>query len=1040
MNFDEDSLENFFMEEFEARGYEHILGDTIRRAETDVLLAEDMREYLRRRYSKENLLDVEINMIMATFASRDKGIYVDNRDTFNNIRNGFAIRRVDKTKPAVWINLIDFSVLENNVFKIVNQLTIQGPKQRRRPDSIVYINGIPLVVIEFKSAVKEEATLLDAYEQINTRYVRDIPDLFKYTAFTVISDGVNSKIGTHFTKYEDYYAWNKATILDVESNGLSSIDAILDGVFKKERLLSIINDFVYFPDMGNEFKIVCRYPQYFGATALLENIKRHMKPLGDGKGGTYFGTTGCGKSFTMLFLTRMLMRSKQMGNPTIILITDRNNLDDQLHRQFVVSKSFLCDDNVVFIQDREDLKNKLRGIKSGGVFLTTIQKFSEDENTLSDRNNIIIISDEAHRSQLNLEEADKVVDGKRIHTKGFAAMLHESFPNATYVGFTGTPIDDTLEVFGDIVDQYTMVESERDKITSKLVYEGRASKVILDPDQMKAIEDYYAKCETEGSNIYQIEKSKKDLAKMENVIGNPQRLDKVARDFIAHYEARVCDGSTVAGKCMFVCASRKIAYNFLLKLKELRPEWFVMKDSNDSTLLKEKRARPIEMVRMVATRGANDPPEMYEMLGTDEYKEDLAIQFKKIDSNFKIAIVVDMWLTGFDVPFLDAIYIDKPIQKHSLIQAISRVNRIYPGKEYGLVVDYLGIRKELDAALKKYTNGFKSDGLEKSEDFAIVFKEYLSVIDGMFHGFDTSNYYSDELKKQVECLKSATDFVQCDRELESRFMTAVRKMKVAYNNCTYSDSITKREKDRLYFYTAVRSILAKLTKGEAPDTAMMNAHVRDMLERAIQSDEVIQLISTSDEMDEATMDLLSDEYLEKIKKIPGLNTKFKLLQRLARLTLNTFKRTNKLKSDEFTDRFNVIVKKYNDRHFRADDIALMVEEMLQMIVDLHQEINSGEDLGISVEEKAFYDILENIVNTYNFEFDREDMKAMSKRMKEATDRACSVLDWINRADTKAKLQFDIVEIMYDFGFPPEYHDGVYQKVFEQMERYKRYSE
>lgn len=1040
MIFDEDSLEKLFMDEFSARGYEHIIGDTIKRVETDLLLAEDLREYLRRRYNKEDLLDVEINMILATFPCRDKGIYVDNRDTFNKIRNGFAFRRVDKSKPALWINLLDFDEPKNNIFKIVNQLTIQGPKQRRRPDAIVFVNGIPLVVIEFKSAVKEDVGLLEAYEQINTRYVRDIPDLFKFTAFTLISDGVNSKIGTHFTKYEDYYAWNKVDSKDHTSDGLASIDVLMDGVLVKERLLEIIENFVYFPDMGNEFKIVCRYPQFFGATSLLENIKKHMKPAGDGKGGTYFGTTGCGKSFTMLFLTRMLMRSKQMGNPTIILITDRNNLDDQLHKQFVVSKGFLCDDNVVSIQDRQDLKTKLRGIASGGVFLTTIQKFSEDEDALSDRSNIVIISDEAHRSQLNLEDADKIVNGERKHIKGFASMLHESFPNATYVGFTGTPIDDTIEVFGDIVDQYTMVESERDRITSKLVYEGRAAKVILDQSQMQAIEDYYRDCESEGANIYQIEKSKKDLAKMENVIGNEQRLENVAIDFIHHYEKRVEDGSTVAGKCMFVCASRKIAFDLYCILKEMRPEWFVVRESNNPNLSKELRARPIEMVKMVATRGSNDPPDMYELLGNDDYKEDLAVQFKKIDSNFKIAIVVDMWLTGFDVPFLDAIYLDKPIQKHSLIQAISRVNRIYPGKEYGLVVDYLGIRKELDAALKKYTNGFKTDGLDKSEDFVFVFKEYLNIIDGMFHGFAMFDYFSDDVKKQIDCLNDGVEFIQSDEELETRFMVAVRKLKTAYNNCTYSDNISKEERDRMYYYTAVRSIMVKLTHGEAPDTARMNARVRELLERAIQSDEVIQLIQTTEEMDEMTIDLLSDEYLERIKKVPGLNTKFKLLQRLARLTLSTFKRTNKLKSDEFTDRFNLIVRKYNDRHYRADDIARMVEEMLNMIVDLHMEMNSGEDLGITAEEKAFYDILDNIVSTYQFEFDKETMKEMARRMKDVTDKACSVLDWINRSDTRAQLQFDIVEIMYEFGFPPEYHDGVYQKVFEQMERYKRYSE
>ena len=1038
MSFNEESLEELFMEEFQARGYDHILGKTIDRNDRDLILKDDLRDYLRKVYAKDEILDVEIGLIIGTLGVYDKGLYVNNRDTFRKIRDGFVFKRMDKSRPPLWINLIDFDNPENNTFRIVNQYRIQGVKEYRIPDALVFINGIPMVLLEFKSSIKEDATIYDAYEQINIRYVRDIPDLFSYLAFTVISDGVNSRIGTQFTKYDDYYAWNKVNSQDRESNGLASIDVLMDGVFEKKRLLSIIEDFIYFPDMGVDLKVICRYPQYFAANALMKNILEHRKPEGDGKGGTYFGTTGCGKSFTMLFLARLLMRSKEMGNPTIMLITDRNNLDGQLQKQFKVSKGFLCDDGVVSIENRDDLRNKLKDKSSGGIFLTTIQKFSEGDSPLSERTNIVIISDEAHRSQLNLEDADRIIDGKKKHIIGFARMLHDSFPNATYVGFTGTPVDDTIDVFGDIVDQYTMVESERDRITSKLVYEGRASRVVLDQEQMKAIEDFYIQCEKKGSNTYQIEKSKRDLAKLENVIGNDRRLQKVAEDFVAHYEKRVSDGSTVAGKCLFVCSSRQIAYRFYLKLRDLRPDWFIVKESTDTSGRKD-RAKPIEMVRLVATRGPNDPSDMYELLGNEDYRDDLAVQCKKIDSNFKIAIVVDMWLTGFDVPSLDAIYIDKPIQKHSLIQAISRVNRIYPEKEYGLIVDYLGIRKELDAALKKYTNGFKPDGMETSEDFAIVFKEYLSIIDGMFHGFDMSGYYSDDVKLQADCLQNAMEFIQGEAELEKRFMNAVRKLKTAYNNCSNSESLTKDEIDRMYFYVGVRSLLVKITKPRAMDTAQMNSKVREMLDRAIQSDDVIQLMVASEEMDESSLELLSDEYLERIKKIPGLNTKFKLLQRLAKITIDSFRKTNKLKSDEFSDKFNRIVKKYNDRHFRADDIAEMVNEVLGLIIELHKEMNSGNDLGISLEEKAFYDILESIVIQYDFEFDREVMKEMARRMKEATDKACSVLDWMNRQDTRAQLQYDIVEIMYEFGFPPEFHDGVYQKVFEQMERYKRYS-
>jgi len=1038
MVFDEKSLENLFMSKFEALGYEHVNGETIERDTRELILKDDLERYLRSKYADENLTNLEISMIMSSFQTLDRGDYVNNRNTFRSICDGFVFRRADKTKNPIWVELIDFNNVDKNIFKIVNQFEIQGPKERRIPDAIVFINGIPLVVLEFKSTVREDATLYDAFLQIEERYVRSIPDLFAYNAFTVISDGINSKIGTHFSKYEHYYSWNKVNSSDRSREGIDSMDSMLEGAFTKERLLSIIDNFIYFPDESNSnLKVICRYPQYFGATLLFNNIKKHLKPNGDGKGGTYFGTTGCGKSYIMLFLSRLLMRSKDLSNPTIIIITDRNNLDHQLSSQFIRSKRFLKDEKVLSIESRDDLKTRLAGAASGGVYLTTIQKFEEWDTCLSERNNIIVISDEAHRSQLNMENVERLVNGEKKKMIGFGRILHDSLPNATYVGFTGTPVDETLEVFGNIVDQYTMVESERDNITSKLVYEGRAAKVILNEEQVAAIDAYYENCEMQGANQYQIDKSKKDITKMENIIGNKDRLNKIAIDFIQHYEKRIYDGASVAGKAMFVCSSRKIAFEFHQLLKKYRPDWFVVKEGANEGVQDNEKAEPIEMVKIVATRGKDDPKEMYEILGDDNHKRNLEVQFKKLHSNFKIAIVVDMWLTGFDVPFLDAIYIDKPIQKHSLIQAISRVNRIYEGKEYGLVVDYLGIRKELDAALKKYTNGFKADGLEISSDFAIIMREYLNILDGIFHGFDTSDYYSDDGERQIKCLSRAMEFVQMDEDTEKRFMVAVRKLKTAYNNCTYDDSVTKEERDKVYFYTGVRSLLAKIVKGDAPDTALMNIKVREMLERAIASDDVIQLMIASEELDENTIDLLSENYLDRIKKIPGLNTKFKLLQRLAKVTISSFKRTNKIKGDQFTEKFNAIVRKYNDRHFRADDLAEIIDVMTALIAEVYKENTEAEGLGISIEEKAFYDILEHIIDEYQFEFDKGLLTEMSKRLKECTDKTCSVLDWYDREDIKAGLQMDIALILEEFGFPPVYYTGVYQQIFSQMENYKK---
>ena len=415
-------------------------------------------------------------------------------------------------------------------------------------------------------------------------------------------------------------------------------------------------------------KIVCRYPQYYAASKLYHNIKAHRKPIGDGKGGTYFGATGCGKSFTMQFLVRLLMKSVDFESPTIILITDRTDLDDQLSQQFTNAKTYIGDQSVVTVDNREHLRTLLKGRNSGGVFLTTIHKFNEDIELLSDRNNIICISDEAHRSQINLDQKVSISEKGVKRTYGFAKYLHDSLPNATYVGFTGTPIDATLDVFGPIVDSYTMTESVKDEITVRIVYEGRAAKVVLNNAKLEEIEAYYQQCADSGSNEYQIEESKKASTNMGLILGDPDRIEALAKDFVEHYDKRVGEGSTIKGKAMFVSSSRDIAYQLYQELEELRPEWFEVLECEKGISLTEqerKKIKPSERVKMVMTRGKDDPKELYDLLGTKDYRKELDRQFKNDKSNFKIAIVVDMWLTGFDVPFLDSIYIDKPIQKHN---------------------------------------------------------------------------------------------------------------------------------------------------------------------------------------------------------------------------------------------------------------------------------------------------------------------------------------------------------------------------------------
>ena len=518
--------------------------------------------------------------------------------------------------------------------------------------------------------------------QLTVRYRRDIPELFKYNAFCVISDGVNNKAGSFFAPYEFFYAWRKTDGSDlIEADGIDSLLSMVKGLFHPARLLDVIRNFVYFPDTSRrEEKILCRYPQYYAATKLYANILAHKRPDGDGKGGTYFGATGCGKSYTMLFLTRLLMKSLELASPTIVLITDRTDLDDQLSGLFTNGKVYIGDESVISVESRADLRDLLKGRSSGGVFLTTIHKFTEDTELLTERTNVICISDEAHRSQINLDQKLRITEKGVQRTYGFAKYLHDSLPNATYVGFTGTPIDATLDVFGPVVDAYTMTESVADEITVRIVYEGRAAKVLLDNAKLAEIEDYYARCAEDGASDYAIEESKRANLQMNAILGDPDRLKALAADFVDHYEARIVEGTTVAGKAMFVSSSRSIAYAFYKEVIALRPEWAEVKVCADGEVLTEaekKQIKPMARIKLVMTRGKDDEPTLYEMLGSKEYRKELDRQFKNAKSNFKIAIVVDMWLTGFDVPFLDTMYIDKPVKRHNLIQTISRVNRKY---------------------------------------------------------------------------------------------------------------------------------------------------------------------------------------------------------------------------------------------------------------------------------------------------------------------------------------------------------------------------
>lgn len=1050
MKFTEETLEQAVIELFEAERIPHCDGIYIHKEMSDVLLVDDLKQFLLNQYSADGITHNEIASIIRKLELYpSSAIYDSNKAIMRLVADGFVFKREDRTKKDLFINLIDYEGIkkstDTNLYKIVNQLEIQG-YEKRIPDAIIYINGLPLVVIEFKSAVKENTTIKDAFTQLTVRYRRDIPELLKYNAFCVISDGVNNKSGSLFASYDSFYAWRKINDSDDPVDGISSLYSMVKGLFNKRRLLDVIRNFIYFPDASkDDMKIMCRYPQYYAANKLFESIKKNMRPQGSGKGGTYFGATGSGKSYTILYLARLLMKSKHFSSPTIVLITDRTDLDDQLSAQFTNAKSFIGDENIISVETRAELKTLLRDRNSGGVFLTTIHKFTETTELLTDRSNVICISDEAHRSQINLDQKLKITE-KGVETKyGFAKYLHDSLPNATYVGVTGTPVDGTLEVFGDVVDAYTMKESVEDEITVKIVYEGRAAKVLLNDEKLKEIEEYYKKCAVEGTNPHQIEESKRAVTQMEVILGDPKRLKLVAQDFVEHYEKRVEEGASVKGKVMFVSSSRPIAYNLYKEIIALRPKWAEIKVCEEGAELTEeekKELKPIEKVKMVMTRHKDDPKALYDMLGTKEDRKELDRQFKNEKSNFKIALVVDMWLTGFDVPFLEAIYIDKPVQQHSLIQTISRVNRVYEGKEMGLVVDYIGIKSNMNIALKKYSK-VHGDDFEDIDKAVVIVKDQLDLLAKLFHKFDTAQYFKGKPLQKLDCLNRAVEYVQLTDAVEKRFMAMVKKLRSAYNLSCSSEAINQAEKDHIHFYFAIKAIVHKLTKGDAPDTAQMNDRVRQMIQEALISEGVEEIFKLDKNDPDNNADIFSDEYMAKIEKIKLPNIKIKLLQKLLAKAIEEFKKTNRIKGVDFSKRLKKLIDMYNERKdfdvFQSHVLDDVAEQFSNLFKELQGERKSFVDLGINFEEKAFYDILKAVAHKYKFEYPEDKLIKLSREVKVIVDDKAKYTDWAQRDDIKAELKVGLILVLAENGYPPVPKDEIFKEIFEQAENFKKYS-
>ena len=1038
--FNEEQLELAIIDLFIKQDYIHQKGEQIHRKYDEVIIEEDLSNFLYSKYPSLTDLELEkiINKIkyISTYP-----LYSSNRQVFFLINEGFDLSRDDNNDIPLHIDFIDFENPTNNIFKVVNQITISGTRDRR-PDMVVFINGIPMAIFEFKTAIKEDTTIYDAWEQIHMRYNRDIPNLTKYCFLSVLSDGANTKMGSIFTPYEYYYSWNKANEDEKVSNGISALLTMIKGAFTKERLISILRDFIYYPDdESKELAIVTRYPQYFAANKMLENIKRHLKPEGDGKGGTYFGATGSGKTYAMLFLSRMLATHYRdvFRAPTIIIIVDRDDLSKQTSKLFEDSKKFLKDKKIMSIPNRQALNDELSNNQSGGIYITTIQKFCETTGLLSERNNIICISDEAHRTQTNIGSKLKYTEKGVETTYGFAKYLRDSFPNATYVGFTGTPIDETIHVFGDIVDSYTMKESSDDGITVRIQYEPRLARVIVSENQLNEIDKYYEQVVQEGSNPEQVEASKRAMSKLTKILGHPDRISKIAYDIVEHYTRLCSEKPNIVQKAMIVCANRPLAFLVYKKLEEIKPEWFVAKktERDDLDEVQLEKLKKLAKVNLVATQGNNDPQELFDLCGNSSYRQMLDEQFKNNDSNFKIAIVVDMWITGFDVPSLAVMYIDKPLQKHTLIQTISRVNRVFEGKKSGLVVDYIGIKENMLKAAKQYGSPQESPIDELNVSLSI-FRNHLSLIDDLFIGFDSSRFYNGNPTERLLCLNLAAEFIQTSKKTEMGFMDLSRKMKAAYEICYPSGHLTDKETNKAQFYLAIRSIIYKQTKGNAPDAEVMNKVVEKMVYDAITSTGVEDIVN------KGTDELFDEGFQKQVEEIDMPISKFNALIKLLRKAINKYGENNKVKAIEFSERLKKVVELYNNRDSQvfvsevvSDFINNLSDELLEILKDLQEDKLSFEKMGISYEEKAFYDILIKVRDDNNFVYEDDKCLVLAKAIKELVDDKSQYADWASRDDIKNQLNMDLTVLLYNHGYPPEWDEEIFEKVMEQAENFKK---
>lgn len=1094
----ESEYEYAFLSFLEDEGWQYLSGASIpRENKTTVLYADDMEQYLSK--TNSDLTADDIRQIM------DKVRLAGAESEFSTLHMvyGWMVNGVQFTPQnglARMVALIDFEHPENNIFRAVNQFAVEyinnGQKETRRPDILLFVNGMPLCIIELKNPADANATIYDAYEQVTIRYWRDIPHLLHYCPLACISDGVKTRLGTVRTPYEHFYAWRRVNDGDkVSTLPFEETQTMIKGVYAPERFLEIFRDYIYFQDSeydSDEREIVCRYPQFFATRLLKQSIVKSVVEK-SGKGGTYFGATGCGKTYTMAFLARQLALRctdvPEIGSPTIVMIVDREELQEQGAKLFTKSKEFLNLGEVGVVPDRKTLRQELGARESGGFYICTIQKFCDREDDkiglINSRANIICFSDEAHRTQL--EHAKKIQfskdadeNMKAMVSKPYAKVLKEAFPKATFVGFTGTPIAETYQTFGDEIDRYTMDQAVADGITVSIKYHPRISKVLLDQAKVKEIEDYYKKCADDGATAEDVEASKKAMSSMEEILGEPSRLERLAVDIHDHYVSSCANDPDRVQKAMIVCSSRPIAYALLKKFQDKYPEWFVLKKSPDGVQVSDEELRklkPMPFMAMVASVGKNDEAEIYNYLGgvkNGSRSEELDAAFKQDKSNFRIVIVVDMWITGFDVPSLTYMYNDKPLKKHLLIQTISRVNRKYPGKDYGFIIDYIGIRDNMREAMKLYGGDTSvapsADDVEQATE---VFREELEILKDLFKGYDLSPFLdpnADPAMRYMLLAKAAEYVFVSTQELNTKnnggksvqkvsfktyFLKTVKRMRAAYDICQPSGELGEEESALAQCFMAIAGFVRKMSGTSEVDADTMNRHVAKMVEEALKYNEVESVLDDGEQED-----IFSPEYFEKLSDVKMPASKLEMLVKMLRKQIKEYSKTNQMAAKKFQEMLEETIKQYHERrkHLTAEEageaqdhtteeiIKNATEQALRILKDMNADRESFRKIGLTFEEKAFYDILMALRDEYNFEYGEDKKvdgvvvndkcKSLAKKIKEIIDTKSSFADWLNNQIVRDQLKFDIKVCLIKNGYPPQYSPEVFRKVMEQVENFE----